>query len=357
MNFSALYSALLAFFICLILVPLSIPLARKIGLTESPNERKHHNGQVPLLGGIVIWLAIVITILICDLEIKHAWAFYSAGTLAVLLGSIDDRYPLSVKFRFFVQIGISLIMAIGADNSLHNLGAIFGPIPLSLSGFGYVFTVICVVGVMNAINMMDGIDGLAGSVTIVALIGVSQLNFSSEFTKDTPLIPVIIACICAFLIFNLSFIFSKKHKIFLGNAGSMLLGLMVVWLLIDSSQGEIVQFRPITATWLLALPLIDMAAIMFRRIRKGQSPFKPDRDHLHHICMRADLSDRRSLFLITILAIVFAGIGVMGEIYLIPEYLMFMTFVMFYMIYSYCLRRIWRILSFFQRQRLKLSVD
>ena len=88
------YPAILAFACCLLLTPLLIPVAKKIGLTDAPDKRKLHQGRTPLIGGIVIWLTIIITSLVANIHIEHQIAFYTAGTLIVVLGALDDRFYL-----------------------------------------------------------------------------------------------------------------------------------------------------------------------------------------------------------------------------------------------------------------------
>jgi UDP-GlcNAc:undecaprenyl-phosphate GlcNAc-1-phosphate transferase len=102
-----------------------------------------------------------------------------------------------------------------------------------------------------------------------------------------------------------------------------------------------VLMRPVTALWIIALPLMDMAAIMYRRIKRGRSPFRPDRDHLHHICQRAGLKNVQTLIVICSLASVFAGIGIVGEYYKVHEGIMFAGFLGCFMTYSILLLRNW----------------
>jgi UDP-GlcNAc:undecaprenyl-phosphate GlcNAc-1-phosphate transferase len=131
----------------------------------------------------------------------------------------------------------------------------------------------------------------------------------------------------------------------------MLIGLSVIWLLIIGTQSESASFRPVTALWIIAIPLMDMIAIMVRRMRKGQSPFQADREHLHHISLRLGLSSRESLLLITSLACIFACIGIIGEYLLIPEPVMLLLFLCIFASYLYVLQNIWRIISHFRHKR------
>jgi len=135
-----------------------------------------------------------------------------------------------------------------------------------------------------------------------------------------------------------------RNRIFMGDAGSMFIGFAVVWLLVNATQPGEMAMRPVTALWIIAIPLMDMVAIMVRRARKGQSVMKPDRDHLHHIFMRAGFSDREALLMITIVAMLFASVGLLGEFFHLPEWLMFAAFVGLFALYDWSLSHVWRLL-------------
>lgn len=144
----------------------------------------------------------------------------------------------------------------------------------------------------------------------------------------------------------------RERKIFMGDAGSMMIGFTVVWLLLGASQTQSqTLMRPVTALWLIAVPLMDMAAIMIRRIRRGDSPFKPDREHLHHIFQRLGLGPKQTLVVICMIALGFAGFGIYAETVNISEATMFYLFIACFLIYTTLLSYVWRITSFIRRLR------
>ncbi len=104
--------------------------------------------------------------------------------------------------------------------------------------------------------------------------------------------------------------------------------------------GEQASFRPVTALWICAIPLMDMLAVVFRRYKKGKSPFKPDRDHLHHILQRTGLSAKQTLVLISTIAVVFSGIGLLGEYFAIAESIMLISFITLFMLYNLIIKAI-----------------
>lgn len=153
---------------------------------------------------------------------------------------------------------------------------------------------------------------------------------------------------------NLGF-FGRKRRVFMGDAGSMLIGFTVIWLLLLASQnGTKPPLRPVTALWLIAVPLMDMAAIMIRRVRRGDSPFKPDREHLHHIFQRLGLTPHQTLGVICFIACCYAGVGIYGEVANIPEYVMFVLFILCFIVYSLLLNYVWRISSWI-RERYNIN--
>jgi UDP-GlcNAc:undecaprenyl-phosphate GlcNAc-1-phosphate transferase len=335
-----------AFFVAIVLLVIMTPFAHQLGLVDEPNGRKTHSGMVPLTGGVAIYGAVIIASLLTDVWFKNGSLFLTAATLIVLLGMLDDKFDLSAKGRLLCQFGVAAIMALAAQNYITSLGDItgFGDLYFGLSG--YFFTIICVVGVINAFNMIDGIDGLAGGMSLIVLLAVVFLLLSSNNSQAIMAPMMVIAAIVPFMAFNLSWRGFKGNKIFLGDSGSMFVGLTIVWLLVDFTQGAEAAMRPVAAIWIIGLPLMDMAAIMFRRAKKGKSVLKPDRHHLHNIFMRAGFSSRRSLVAILLLGCGYALIGIIGELYNIPEYMMFWGFLASLIVYTLVLQNIWTILRF-----------
>ncbi len=337
---------LTAFIVALILLVVMTPLAHQLGLVDQPSSRKRHNGIVPLTGGVAIFMAVLVASIVTDVWMKNNPLFFTASAFIVLLGMLDDRFDLSAKGRLLCQFGVAAIMAWSAQNYITSLGNIFGFGEVLLDLGGYFFTIICVVGVINAFNMIDGIDGLAGGMSLVILLTLSGFLF---FTGNGAAIMeplIIVAAIVPFMAFNLSWKGFKGNKIFMGDSGSMFVGLTIVWLLVDHTQGEQAAFRPITAVWLVGLPLMDMAAIMYRRARKGQSMLKPDRQHLHNIFMRAGLNSRQSLVAILVLGAFYCVIGILGEFYHVSEAIMFWSFIGLLVVYSIVIQNIWNVLRF-----------
>ena len=336
------------------------PFAVKIGLVDKPCARKAHVGHIPLIGGVSVYIGLlvasVLVLIFSPSHVEQLTTYLLASLLMVITGALDDRFDLSVRVRIVVQVVIASIMMFVAGNAIFSLGNLLSFGELSLWYFAYPFTVIAVLGAINAYNMVDGIDGLIGGISVSTFITLAILFFLSGDLKEAFFCLLCVAVLLPYLIYNLQlFIFNHK-KIFMGDAGSMFIGFTVVWLLAIGSQNsssgltdDSSSFAPVVALWVIALPLMDMAAIMMRRIKKGFSPFKPDRDHLHHIFMRAGFSSRETLVIITLFSLMLSLIGVVTTVFAVPDWIQLIAFVALFLAYKQSLAHVWRLVSIYRK--------
>ena len=163
-----------------------------------------------------------------------------------------------------------------------------------------------------------------------------------------------IAAILPYILLNLG-ILGRRYKVFMGDAGSTLIGFTVIWILLETTRGPTHPISPVTALWIIAIPLMDMVAIMYRRLRKGMSPFSPDRQHIHHLIMRAGFTSRQAFVLITLAAAILASIGVLAEYSrIVPEWVMLVLFLLAFVLYDICIKRAWKVARFIKRWKRKL---
>ncbi|NRB25024.1 UDP-N-acetylglucosamine--undecaprenyl-phosphate N-acetylglucosaminephosphotransferase [Shewanella sp.] len=346
---SSIYPVIITFIMTCLAINLLKPLATQYGLVDSPNERKHHTGEIPLIGGLAIYLSILLATMIFVPQSQELNLYLISSALILFLGVLDDKYDLSVKLRIVAQVIIASMMIFGAGLYLTSLGEIFYFFDLQLGLVGVFVTVIAVIGSINAFNMVDGIDGLAGTLSVVTFSSLGYLLYQAD-SEWYMLSVLYVSALLAYLMFNLRWPSSKLQKIFMGDAGSMLIGLTVVWLLVVGTNVDTQAFSPVIALYLIAIPLMDMAAIMYRRVKKGTSPFKPDRDHLHHIFERAGYTRKQTLVRISILATLIALLGLMGENYNVPEWIMFAGFLMLFSAYNWALSNVWKILTWIRQE-------
>lgn len=326
-------------------------VAKAIGLVDKPNARKLHTGAIPLVGGISICLSIAQYITSNPDVIPHSYLFLSCIGTLIVVGALDDKFDISFKIRLVVQALLSIAMMYFADIRLDNIGNVFGFGDIHLGVLSPVVTILAVIGAINAFNMVDGIDGLLGGLAIVTFAALAVLLKVDSQHGLAYLCVVFIAAIVPYILMNLG-ILGRERRVFMGDAGSMMIGFTVIWLLLGASQepSEIL-IRPTTALWLIAIPLMDMAAIMFRRVRRGDSPFKPDREHLHHIFQRLGCTPRQTLAIISLIASAFAGFGIYGELNGISESTMFASFILCFFSYTVAMSYVWRITSWVRRYR------
>ncbi|MCT7942960.1 UDP-N-acetylglucosamine--undecaprenyl-phosphate N-acetylglucosaminephosphotransferase [Shewanella holmiensis] len=327
-------------------------IAKRVGLVDKPNERKHHVGQIPLIGGISIYCSLMVTLFVVFPITSTLLLYVACSSILIVLGALDDRFDLSFKTRLVVQALISLAMILIGYKSLHYLGGMFAIDGLTIPTYlSYLVTIFAVIGAINAFNMVDGIDGLLGGLSAVTFTALGMMFYQAGQTNLALFCLFFVVAISPYIMLNLGIPFGHRFKVFMGDAGSMFIGFTVIWLLIDASQNaDDVVIRPVTALWFIAVPLMDMVCIMIRRIKKGQSPFKPDREHLHHICQRLGMSSGVSLFAICAMASLMACIGIVSEYYLINESVMLIAFIGVFAVYFYVISHIWKISTFLHKR-------
>ncbi len=335
-----------AFLITTVCLLLLRPVALKIGLTDKPSARKKHNGEIPLIGGLAIYLCMVYFILVESKLTTINIGFLTASTLIIATGLIDDFKNLDFKLRFFAEIVAILIMIKWGGVEITSLGNLFGLGEIQLGLLSTPFTVFAILGGINAINMIDGIDGLAGGTSLILYFILGLLFVTTHYTNLLFLCTVLAGATIAFLFFNLPTLGRKKALIFLGDAGSMMLGFTISLLIISASQGDHKIFHPVTALWLIASPLLDTLTIMMQRINYGRSPFAPDREHLHHLLPIIGYGRYATLGIILVFLLLLAITGLTLDLVLhAPEWLMFSLFIIVFIGYRFIFSHTWKMLK------------
>ncbi|MCZ6831551.1 MAG: undecaprenyl-phosphate alpha-N-acetylglucosaminyl 1-phosphate transferase [Gammaproteobacteria bacterium] len=282
-------------------------LTPRFGLVDSPGGRKDHQGDIPLAGGIAIFL----TVAVCGWQLHiplYTPQLILVATIPFLVGVVDDRVHIHAGWRLVIHYGCGLVMATFGGVAIYNVGKLltFGDISLLL--LSAPLTALSVAGLCNAYNMIDGIDGLAASLVAIPLLVLLALAGAAGHPMASVLVLLLIP-LGVFLCLNLGPNKPWLPKVFLGDAGSVTLGFMLTASLVYFSQGDQAVIKPVTALWLVTVPLMDMLATMLRRVKRGLSPMEPDKSHLHHILMRMGLGPRQTLLLMLGYA---AGCAVLG---------------------------------------------
>ena len=288
---------------CALLIFILRKLSHALGMLDLPDKRKQHAHPTPTIGGLAMFLAMVIALQFGPSLTMPQIVLLMCASALLVLGMLDDKHNLSVSLRMLIQVSLVLIVLASANGTIEQIGSI-GDWQIKLGLFALPLSLIAFVGGINAMNMIDGADGMAGSMALISTVG-ALLILNSGLEQSLDLAYALIGVLVAFLLFN-SRIFISHAWVFMGDAGSMWLGLVVGWLMAQVAQHHA---EPMIVLWLFGLPLIDTLTVMLRRMRRKKSPFKADRTHIHHVLQRLGFSTGRKVLLA---ALVQSGLVLIG---------------------------------------------
>ena len=330
----------IAFVLALVSIAALRVVAPRLRLIDAPGGRKTHVGAIPLVGGLGVFTSVLITAYAVKLQPAAAWFIFGTA-LVVAVGLWDDMLDISPRVRFAIQILAAAIMVWGADVCLRQMGNLIGFGPFGLWYFAVPLTIFAIVGVVNSINMMDGMDGLSGSVGLVAFAWYAAVAYYSDLPTMFGVALSFVGALAGFLLFNLRFPWQPRAKVFMGDAGSLMMGFALGWFAIDLTQGPGRTISPIAALWVLLLPLADCVSIMSRRIRQRRSPFSADRHHIHHYLQARGYTHTQTLAILVALTTLFGAIGFFGWMLRVPEPFLFWLFFFGYFAYHFWIKRQW----------------
>lgn len=276
------------------------PLARRFGLLDHPAGRKDHALPTPTTGGIAILLGMAAGLAALGLLDRIDVCFLAAGLLLVVVGVLDDLRDLRWWLRVIVQCLAVWIVYLSGVGAAH-VGELFGLKTTGLGDWQLPFTMFATVGVINAINMSDGVDGLAGGLVLASfcMFGAAAV-YSGNFVLAGKL-AVFAGAVLGFWLLNMRLPWQSRARVFMGNAGSALLGFAIAWTSFRLTQNDAHPVTPILAPWLVATPLMDCVVLVGRRLLHGQSPFHADRNHMHHLML--DGGFRPAQLVLTLMAV------------------------------------------------------
>ena len=347
--------ALLAGALVAFLLVYLAPIARQVGLVDTPNERKRHGRDVPLIGGIAIGVTFLLAMLLMPYSLRdYRMLFFSIAVLLVV-GILDDRKDVSAGVKFLIEMIVCALLVIIGGVLITDMGDIFARgVSQGLNILAIPFSILALVGVINAFNMIDGHDGLAALTTIVSLTALTCLCYTTGQLHFVSIFLLLIALTGVFLVFNICLLGVSK-QVFLGDAGSMFLGLVLGYFLIKLIDvpvpsnyvgSQIVIVKITSAPWILGLPLFDLVVSMVRRVFGMQSIFAADRGHVHHRMTDVGYSKTFTVVILTLIHIIFVSIGVLGTIMNWPDWILFWTPFLLVLVYlTYTIHNERKILS------------
>ena len=315
-------------------MPIILRFAHNNGLYDSLDARKNHNGNIPRLGGLGIFIAfatmIVSLILIQPDEIarqlaastNRLWPLAISGMVMHIIGLIDDIKPQSARLKLAVQI-VAAILVVANGFRFRGFGFRQDVMQDKIAWLSVILSVGWIVGVANAINFIDGVDGLAGSISFIAAIAYGIFYYRINDQCSSLVCLCIAGVVVGFLLFNFPM---PTAKIFMGDSGSLFIGFcLAVMPFIGQGSGtgstevSLGLFPSIT---MLALPVFDVLRVMKLRISQGKNPMSPDRQHVHHLLLDSDYGALRIDLILSLLTV--GLVFVVLAIYDIPQILGFM---------------------------------
>ncbi|MCF8383440.1 MAG: undecaprenyl/decaprenyl-phosphate alpha-N-acetylglucosaminyl 1-phosphate transferase [Chlorobium sp.] len=303
--------------------------ASKLKLLDIPdNNRKVHDVAKPLVGGLGIIAGVLVAMLLFFPVVKYM-SFMISILLILGVGVLDDRFDISFKWRFVVQITASIITIYYFPGMrLNSFGNLVGLGPIETGLVMFPVTIFCILGVINAINMIDGLDGLAGTTSLASFTAFAVLAWLNDMSAFMLLSLAFVGAIAAFLRFNW-----YPSKLFMGDAGSMTIGFVLAFFAIELTQkpGSIVS--PVASLLVLSIPVTDTLAVMVKRMMRGKSPFEPDKTHFHHILRDMGFGHAGVVIIIMSLSVLFSSLAIIGTIMRVPDYMLFGIFLCWFIYY------------------------
>jgi UDP-GlcNAc:undecaprenyl-phosphate GlcNAc-1-phosphate transferase len=311
-----------AFLLTIVIILMLERVAFRVGLVDYPSARKTHGRHVPLVGGLAMFVSFLVASFLADEAQRAPWNFVvGVGTL-VVLGALDDVLDIPALIKLTVQIITASIIIIPGWHVVGSLGDLFGEGSIYLGSAALPFTLVFMVGSINAFNMLDGIDGVAGGAAASAFFWLAVMASAGD--QNGLIVPLflLLSATLGFLIFNMRHPWCQQARVFLGDAGSTMLGAAIAFFAISlsgRSSGEI----PFPALlWLVAVPALDTLSLIVRRFWAGRSPFSADRQHLHHLFLESGATPGQASAIVVVLCALHGAIGTAGAVLGVPDGLM-----------------------------------
>ena len=340
-----------------VLIPQVLLISYRRRLFDELDERKIHRGVVPRLGGIAfkpvifVVMALILgstyvlgqnVILVnASKNISKLAFLYSSLMILYLVGIADDLVGVKFRAKFFAQIVCGILLVIGGV-WIENLCGMFGVATLPYR-FGAPLSIFFVVFIVNSINLIDGIDGLASGLSSVAFLSyVFAFFYLGEFFYAM-MCAAALGVLIPFFYFNVFGDSNKRKKIFMGDTGSLTIGILLSFFSIELSSYCSISEIPdinffIVAFSPLVVPCFDVVRVFILRVRNGKHPFKPDRSHIHHKLLNLGISQRWVMVLIIALSLFYVLLNMLLSQYY-NSVLVLLVDVIIWILFNYFLSK------------------
>lgn len=317
----AFAAVIVSFAVTVALVLALRPVAITLDLVDRPGGRKRHSGEVPIIGGIAMFIGFLTGLVVLGIANQFIAGIIASLSLLIIVGIIDDATGVPAFVRVMIQVIAICTTIFSAHLMIYSLGNPFGVGELRLGPFALVGTLVVALTVVNAYNLVDGADGLAGTLALIAFAGVALVG--GVGSESGVLSLVLAGAVVGYLVFNFPMRANRRIRTFMGDAGSTLIGFMVFWMVLGISQGDSRLISPVAGLWLASIPVYDLLTCFVRRLIKKKSPFAPGRDHFHHTLRRGGFGGIQKLAILAGLQLVYAVVGIGASVIGVPDYAIF----------------------------------
>jgi UDP-GlcNAc:undecaprenyl-phosphate GlcNAc-1-phosphate transferase len=290
---SAIYALLIAAVITFALTPVAMRAAWRLGVVDRPGGRRIHDRPIPLLGGVAIFLGILVAVL-PNLEVDRRYASILIGAgLICLLGVVDDRFGIPPLPKLLGQIACAAI-PVATGMTIDSITIPFiEPSTVSFGVLAYPLTMIFIVAVANVVNLADGMDGLAAGVCGISALTFAILALSLGRISAGVMAAAVAGACLGFLPWNFN-----PAKVFMGDSGALVLGFLLACVSIQGVMKTAAALSLVFPLVVLLVPILDTSFVILKRLKSGQSIASADRNHFHHRLLRVGFTQRQAVGLL-----------------------------------------------------------
>lgn len=303
------------------------PLAEATGLVDTPNARKRHTGDVPVVGGVAIFLGVFFSAMVGSELSRNVDVILSMAALMCIVGVVDDRFDLKPWVRLLAHLTAAVILVLGTGYTVDSFGAFLGFAEFDLGMLASPFTIVACVALINACNMLDGMDGLAGGAALVAFGAMSIIAMSADLSGAALVSLAMVGAIAGFLLFNLPANFNRRVRTFMGDAGSTVVGFTLAAVALVLVQPDRANLPPVYVLCFVPIPIFELFTSTIRRLLNGHSPLHADNGHFHHRLLNAGFSVRLIFFIYFMTSLAGATLGLLAYHLHVAEWVIFLGFV------------------------------
>jgi UDP-GlcNAc:undecaprenyl-phosphate GlcNAc-1-phosphate transferase len=333
-----------AFLLTVVLIFILDRIAAPLGLLDLPQGRKTHEHAVPATGGLAMFGAFMLPAMHLEFPLHVYWDFVIGASMLVLIGVIDDMLALGPWTKLGGQLAAALIMTLPGDR-LIGAGTLLGVAGAELPQTEIALTACFTVGLVNALNMLDGLDGLAGGATVAALLCLAMVAWCSGAAGALAQLLLLVCAVLGFLVFNLRHPWRGRASVYMGDAGSMMLGGAIAFFTIDLATGPEKAAPLPVLLWFSAVPLFDTLILIIRRLATGRNPLRGDRRHLHHMLLNAGISPQVAAAILIAVCFLLGAIGLLGWRLGVPDTLMLLGLCLPFVLHAYLVLHGWKVIG------------